>query len=355
MNLSDMKISGVNRVSVTDSLNAPILHLKMKNNANTLIPNNNDIKIMVENSKSEVKTILFHLNNPLRRIESVSDEFIIEPNIKNKVMTMRAYVKRYIKENTVMTIPIEEDIPYQSILLFQGINILETNYQDATLEIVYPKENDLNTYYISQALYLEQKENPKDEDLYFKDAFTKVENQLNLEVNQIKTDCLVSKNNKFSLDELGNLSVNKITTAVPIEAEVKLLSVYPVGSIYISVNNTNPGNVFGGTWQSFGAGRTLVGFDSSQPEFDTIKKIGGEKTHTLTPDELARHEHFDVKWAGYNIGFDSGGVALKLTGQDWHGYDNGQNGKMRTGMAGGDYPHNNLQPYITVYMWLRIS
>ena len=55
----------------------------------------------------------------------------------------------------------------------------------------------------------------------------------------------------------------------------------PVGSVYISVANTNPQTLFGGTWESFATGRTLVGVDASQDEFKTVMKIGGEKAHRL--------------------------------------------------------------------------
>ena len=64
---------------------------------------------------------------------------------------------------------------------------------------------------------------------------------------------------------------------------VTLDSVYPVGSIYISVNdNFDPNNVFPGTWVSFGKGRTLVGVDTSDIEFQSSEDTGGEKTHVLT-------------------------------------------------------------------------
>ena len=60
-----------------------------------------------------------------------------------------------------------------------------------------------------------------------------------------------------------------------------LLSLHPIGCIYESTDSTSPETLFGGTWAAFGAGRVLVGIDSTQTEFDTIGKTGGEKTHTL--------------------------------------------------------------------------
>lgn len=66
---------------------------------------------------------------------------------------------------------------------------------------------------------------------------------------------------------------------------------YPVGSIYISVNDTNPSILFGGTWERFAQGKTLVGVNESEDEFDTVEKTGGEKTHTLTTTEMPAHTH----------------------------------------------------------------
>ena len=67
--------------------------------------------------------------------------------------------------------------------------------------------------------------------------------------------------------------------------------VYPVGAIYISINNTNPSTFIGGTWVAFGTGRTLVGVDTTQSEFSTVEKQGGSKTVTLTKEQLPTHNH----------------------------------------------------------------
>lgn len=125
---------------------------------------------------------------------------------------------------------------------------------------------------------------------------------------------------------------------------------YPIGSIYISVNNTNPSSLFGGTWVEFAKGKTLVGVDTSQTEFNTVEKTGGSKTHKLSIDEMPNHAH---PWNGYSAGnlyLGSGSsVTYALFGNDtWS--ENKANGIQS---VGGDQPHNNLQPYITCYMWKR--
>lgn len=125
---------------------------------------------------------------------------------------------------------------------------------------------------------------------------------------------------------------------------------YPIGSIYISVNNTNPSSLFGGTWVEFAKGKTLVGVDTSQTEFNTVEKTGGEKTHKLIIDEMPIHT---PKWNGYSAGNLYAGsgssVTYALFGNDtWRGSTS--NGIQP---VGGDKAHNNLQPYITCYMWKR--
>jgi len=57
---------------------------------------------------------------------------------------------------------------------------------------------------------------------------------------------------------------------------------YPVGSIFLSVINTNPSKWFGGTWELIAQGRTLVGVDTNDANFNTVKKTGGSKTHIHT-------------------------------------------------------------------------
>ena len=72
---------------------------------------------------------------------------------------------------------------------------------------------------------------------------------------------------------------------------VTLDKVYPVVSIYMSVNNTNPGTLFGGTWVTWGAGRVPVSVNTSDGDFSTVEKTGGEKTHTLSINEMPSHKH----------------------------------------------------------------
>lgn len=128
--------------------------------------------------------------------------------------------------------------------------------------------------------------------------------------------------------------------------------IYPVGSIYISISSSNPSYTIGGTWQRFANGKTLVGVDEYDSDFNSPNRTGGEKAHQTTVEEMPSHAHqFNTEAAGSPIAL---------------GWENGNNSAMRaklenytmglpTTSVGGNKPHNNLQPYITVYMWRRTA
>jgi len=135
-----------------------------------------------------------------------------------------------------------------------------------------------------------------------------------------------------------------LTTASGLAALVGSL-LFPVGSIYTSISSTNPGTSLGfGTWSTFGSGRTLVGLDAGQAEFDTVEETGGAKTHALSIAELAVHNHtVPLEASG------GGGVAGTWVST------NGDDTSVTSSSTGSGTAHNNLQPYIVVYMWKRTA
>lgn len=139
---------------------------------------------------------------------------------------------------------------------------------------------------------------------------------------------------------------------VAIDAVVQTVAtaLFPVGSIYLSTVNTNPGTFFPNTtWVAWGSGKVPVGVDANDTDFNTVEKTGGEKTHTLTTQEMPTHNHTFETWA---IGTYSN--ASVSTGSET--LARGQNrDDMETENAGGGQAHNNLQPYITCYMWKRTA
>ena len=127
--------------------------------------------------------------------------------------------------------------------------------------------------------------------------------------------------------------------------------IYPVGSIYINAtNSTNPGTLLGfGTWSAFGAGRVMVGLNSSDADFNSPEETGGAKTHTLTTNEMPSHNHGGIYPSGSSGSFTQAfDVDHPQTGAELG------NQKYTTNTGGGA-AHNNLQPYIVVYMWKRTA
>lgn len=130
--------------------------------------------------------------------------------------------------------------------------------------------------------------------------------------------------------------------------------VYPIGSIYINASDsTNPATLLGfGTWVAFGAGRVMVG-KASSGTFQTAGATGGAETHTLSVNEMPSHTHNTMAFA--NTG---GAVWAKNPSASGYGSNGSINGSVYTGQAlatGGGGSHNNLQPYIVVYVWERTA
>lgn len=130
---------------------------------------------------------------------------------------------------------------------------------------------------------------------------------------------------------------------------------YPIGSIYMSIQDTNPSVFFGGTWERIAKGKTLVGVDENDSDFNISSKTGGEKTHTLTIDEIPKHNHgnfYQVKdgTSSPNNGGSYGGRPMVK------GNNASTNTEFwNTADTGGDQPHNNMQPYYTCYIFVRTA
>lgn len=147
---------------------------------------------------------------------------------------------------------------------------------------------------------------------------------------------------KKSVDIAGNVDASDMFIAGKALRDI----FYPVGVIYKSTVNTDPSSFIGGTWERFGNGRVLVGVDEADSDFSTPNKTGGEKTHTLTIAEMPSHSHGQVVTA------NNTGSAIRRD-HDSDGSAGIFSQGVQTEATGGGQGHNNLQPYITVYMWRR--
>ena len=123
------------------------------------------------------------------------------------------------------------------------------------------------------------------------------------------------------------------------------LLMHRVGDIIFSTSDENPSTIYGGTWVAWGKGQVPVGVDTSDSDFNTVEKTGGEKEHTLTVDEMPSHKHdFGQQFATTSNLSGSYGYYM-IAGTQTDVIKN----------TGGNQPHNNLQPYITCYMWKRTA
>ena len=138
--------------------------------------------------------------------------------------------------------------------------------------------------------------------------------------------------------------------------------IYPVGSIYMSVSNTSPASLFGGTWEQL-KDRFLLGAGDS---YDA-GSIGGEATHALTINEIAKHYHDSyVLYDQNGYGFNSAPYEFYLkavkgdgwgtTGSTANELTNKNTRRIRnTSETGKNAAHNNMPPYLAVYMWKRTA
>lgn len=133
----------------------------------------------------------------------------------------------------------------------------------------------------------------------------------------------------------GNHSFKELAVKEDIPNKQMIVEmIYPVGAIYMSVKSTSPASLFGGTWEVWGSGRVPIGVNASDSDFNTVEKTGGTKINRI-----------GFLTAGNNYGLAQGG---------------GYGGKplLNEYQGDGGYIYKEfsiLQPYITCYMWKRIS
>lgn len=180
------------------------------------------------------------------------------------------------------------------------------------------------------------------------------------------------------LDETGLAYFwGKVKANITASKTETINAVYPVGSIYMSVNSTNPSTLFGGTWARL-EGRFLIGAGTNmrtntnatfgslgvgEPDFAN-GETGGQYYHKLGIDEMPEHNHDTNDWAlvvnknAVNIETDLGGqpiVGVKSTNIVPNLRATKNEDGNATGNAGGGKAHSNMPPYLAVYMWKRTA
>lgn len=124
--------------------------------------------------------------------------------------------------------------------------------------------------------------------------------------------------------------------------------IYPIGSIYLSVNSTSPQQLFGGEWEQIKDKFLLSAGDTYSSGSE-----GGEATHTLTVEEMPSHNHSlsdPIDNNRIKLGSMTGDTNWALTKRAAN-YDH----TLGTNNTGGGAAHNNMPPYIAVYVWKRTA
>lgn len=152
-----------------------------------------------------------------------------------------------------------------------------------------------------------------------------------------------------SAPAMGDYLILQGASTQRIKWSTLLDKLWPVGSIYQSSSSTSPASLFGGTWE-----RIKDQFILAAGNTYAAGSTGGEATHKLTDTEMPRHAHNTAKGAKNPDG----------TGTKFGAYDTYQNESSiaegyywtaTTLFAGNSKPHNNMPPYVAMYIWKRIA
>lgn len=182
----------------------------------------------------------------------------------------------------------------------------------------------------------------------FNQDWQEKENAINAKINTVSKDLGTFKTetnttlsqNQSAFNSFKEETNTKFTTTKEELTELintTLDSIYPIGSVYISLTDTNPGTYLKGTWEQFAQGRTLVGVGSGSDGKNTqtfdVNDTGGEYKHLISKKELSIIEY---------------GALLQQNGSTIgvHAHGPGESGSEKTSL---------MQPYYAVYFWKRVS
>jgi len=143
--------------------------------------------------------------------------------------------------------------------------------------------------------------------------------------------------------------INNLSDLANARQAIDNLGIYPIGSIYITTTATNPQTYLPGSWQAAAEGRMLIGVGTGTDDNASNKTISaaeqaGEYEHQLTEDEMPSHTHDESRY-NFTTGDQNGGIGIRFANRV----------PTPTTATGNDQPHNNMPPYLGVYIWERIA
>ena len=145
--------------------------------------------------------------------------------------------------------------------------------------------------------------------------------------------------------------------------------IYPVGSIYLSTSTTNPSSYFGGTWEAVAQGRTLIGVNTSDTDFNSAMKTGGSKTKNMTHSHglwsrgialigAPQGNAAGIGYVGWGNGdgpdslYSVGGTSHNAAGHPKRSHNTRLDGSTDDAMSS---TFNIMPPYYTCYIWRRTA
>lgn len=153
-----------------------------------------------------------------------------------------------------------------------------------------------------------------------------------------------------------NSNFNNLNTELTSLKQVIIDTVYPIGSFFISVEDTEPSTLLGGTWERV-KGRFLYGVDpnnrGAMGEYE-VGALGGEEKHTLQVNELPKNigTFQAMSWITES---DTGAFKKKQDFADRTATTGSDMGTTTHTLSGGGAAHNNMPPYLAVNIWKRID
>lgn len=173
------------------------------------------------------------------------------------------------------------------------------------------------------------------------------ENAINLKITGVSNNL---SEFKTETDTRFTTIEQELTSLINTTINDTINSIYPIGSVYISLTETNPSTYLKGTWEQFGQGRTLIGVGTGDDGTNTqefeVNTTGGEYKHKLVIDEIPSHAHKYYSPIAQEV--------LPSSNTSTYGNYN-KDYKIDSDIVGGDGYHNNVPPYITVYFWKRVN
>lgn len=351
-----------------------LYYYEIVNESQNLIWHSNLFEYHAANNSCIGSCIRYYITKVLSTKKYMAVESVSSPYIMLR-LKLKAYSIDKISIYMGTTLASVSDIDENS----QPIYSLEESLQQTVKTITIPNKDMENVLKNDNAVFFAIQsfgKNPEGE--YIK------------RVNDITTVIQCPKKQEFipPLDiEKNGIGIGKLATGTSTNPKFEIGSAYtthfygkveifPVGAIYLSTTNVNPGTYFYGTWQSWGAGRIPIGVQTSNTNFNASEKTGGALTHKLTVSEMPKHRHepSNVNTAGSdtsykrnfttNLHMSSDSVArIKVatssssTARSALAATDADDiaGVQYTTYQGGSTAFSILPPYITCYMWKRIA